>query len=1559
MGNTFYSRFSSLEEALQWMQVQLALANMIYSPQLNFVLRINEVYIPAVSGDSQPWAAKCIGIHDQLKRFSLWDQTSQQGLWYLFDDCFRSGTIGIAKSGGICINSKLKTSDGTKSFNTAVVWRRDIQTWKIFSHEVGHSFGADHAFENGVGKTGGIMDYGDGRVDGIFQFRTESDRKDICPVLENRVNEHCIAITNFEAVCGNGIIEAGETCECRVGYTSCTFCESCQIEAGKQCSPSSSECCDCEGKFKPSSALCTVTSGNKRSTGFCNMGKCEDVLCSGGFSVGGVRLGDFCGLHEDNDCRIRCHYKGSCNYLKGFGLNGKDMNLREDGTKCMGGKGTCTNGVCSAKKERACKVIDFSGRDCDEWFGLNRYSCAKLENEHGRDCSGCECPGDPKPTPINTCAPTFSPTPEPTPLPTVTPTAAPTVVTATPTAAPTPMPKCKYVSSFFGVCKHHAIDHAQSKHHLCDNSDVEGGLKRSEVCEQCGKCAPPDCVGDGSRFEAGYGGCETYKGPGSQDMPNYFYCNYDEGVGSGMLAMFVCHECEFCSGRGTPPPNPPPTPAPTISSGATGAPTPEPTATPTAPTPIPTMLGGWQAAGACPNDYGYAGWEEEVTFAHCADKCKKQADCASLSWGHRGITGSGDSAESYCYIYSPKVDKDRGHCCDYDRVQSARCYVLPDPTAAPTPEPTATIPAPTPPTTAPTFEPTVAPAPTSPPTMSNGWQVAGACPNNYGLVAWEKELTFDQCVSKCKQQDVCSSLLWGYGGITGSGDSGTAWCYTHSVQSKNIPGHCCTYNMERSARCYVPPDPTTAPTPEPTTKAPTPTPTLPTAAPTSEPTAEPTAAPTPPTTAPTGVPTAEPTATPTPPTTAPTMEPTSEPTPAPTPPTAVPTPEPTVPTPEPTALTPQPTTPQPTAPTPTAAAPASAPTASTPVPTAPESAAPTVKPTTPEPTTLAPTAGPSPEPTALTPQPTASTPKPTLPTPEPTTLTASPTALPTTPSPTAQPTVVPTATPTGQPTAMPTATPTAMPSQPLPTLTPTPAPTVTLTKIKAEMAFVVSDVASFAANSIIEDVLAATIADAMPGVERSWITILNVSTSSRRLESVPSRRLSSGAVQVDYEINVPHVDNGSGAMVAPDVVNNTVSNMIDSQAAFQTALTTQLSTAGMSDLTVNVIPPDTPTFEVVQMTPTLPPASMPTFAPTVPTAEPTLAPTALPTASPTFQPSPRPTLLSEANITPTSAPTWTISCDINAKPGVEIRLQLVFSEAPTIDARILSVTMAKLADFDPSCISSATWSIRKRTSGRRLFSGRRLSQVVELVTQLAVPPGRYADDVTYDVSLSNKWYLRKIITGTLYAAGSSDKLVSIGNIAANNLYSRDATTSTTPSLDEPEDKPSLDEPEDGWSVANIVILALAITAGSLCGGFCALRAYRQWKARQDVIACTNEEANKEAMDEDAVNVDIQLEVNDDSTLAAQGDSQIRLQDSQEPRLQSSNAQDVTIDHFSAREVESGGLASAAAAEAISPAAVAVIEAVISECGSAPTPLISPRVIGPALGCSCQPTYEAA
>merc|ERR1719359_487269 len=63
-------------------------------------------------------------------------------------------------------------------------------TWLTFAHELGHNFAGRHSFEEGQGKTGGIMDYGDGKKNGVYQFNTKYRKEQMCDKL-NKVVGQC------------------------------------------------------------------------------------------------------------------------------------------------------------------------------------------------------------------------------------------------------------------------------------------------------------------------------------------------------------------------------------------------------------------------------------------------------------------------------------------------------------------------------------------------------------------------------------------------------------------------------------------------------------------------------------------------------------------------------------------------------------------------------------------------------------------------------------------------------------------------------------------------------------------------------------------------------------------------------------------------------------------------------------------------------------------------------------------------------------------------------------------------------------------------------------------------------------------------------------------------------------------------------------------------------------------------------------------------------------------------------------------------------------------------
>jgi len=299
-----YAVWGSAAGVSQYIAWQMSVANLIYLPQVHIFLSLSDIVIASALGAGTPaWndappspGSKCpISIQTKLNTFSSWRGTAKptsNAVWQLQTNCYPpAGTVGLAWIGVLC-NSYYATSVSTFSSNQ----------WLTSAHEIGHNFGAQHTFQLGQGATGGIMDYGDGRLDGLFQFNTVYSQAEVCAEVratQNQVNLGLMGsmapfcLTPFVASCGNGVVEPGEECD---DTSACcgspSSSNACKLTSGSQCSGETPCCTQC--KFKPSSTTCMGGSG------LCQNGFCAASSCQGYSSL------SYCGVEPGNPCRQRC-----------------------------------------------------------------------------------------------------------------------------------------------------------------------------------------------------------------------------------------------------------------------------------------------------------------------------------------------------------------------------------------------------------------------------------------------------------------------------------------------------------------------------------------------------------------------------------------------------------------------------------------------------------------------------------------------------------------------------------------------------------------------------------------------------------------------------------------------------------------------------------------------------------------------------------------------------------------------------------------------------------------------------------------------------------------------------------------------------------------------------------------------------------------------------------------------------------------------------------------------------------------------------------------------------
>ncbi|CAG8512136.1 7004_t:CDS:10 [Ambispora gerdemannii] len=396
---TYVKKYGSQDAARKQILSDWNTASAVYESTFNVTLGLISLDIrdgtcPSQLDQTSLWNRECAdsySINNRLSDFSSWRGTKGDdgtGLWHLLTTCSTGTKVGVAWLGQLCETkvTQQNTEYGLASVANTGVSSASKDEWKVVAHEVGHGFGAIHD----------CMSFDcpctdcqccplssstcDANAQYIMNPTSNSVSNSFSPCS---INDICSAYPNLgtclgdpgnkkilsEAMCGNGIKEDGEECDCGTetecandpccNGSTCKFkagaicddrndlcCKNCTIRAaGTVCRPAISSC-DLAEVCNGTSAMCPtdahVSDGSScGGNGLaCAGGQCtsRDAQCAARGSRSGITKS--CKISSDG-CTITCANPGdsrSCLELSGSFV---------DGTPCGYG-GKCSKGSCQS-----------------------------------------------------------------------------------------------------------------------------------------------------------------------------------------------------------------------------------------------------------------------------------------------------------------------------------------------------------------------------------------------------------------------------------------------------------------------------------------------------------------------------------------------------------------------------------------------------------------------------------------------------------------------------------------------------------------------------------------------------------------------------------------------------------------------------------------------------------------------------------------------------------------------------------------------------------------------------------------------------------------------------------------------------------------------------------------------------------------------------------------------------------------------------------------------------------------------------------------------------------
>ncbi|KAI8807154.1 Metallo-peptidase family M12-domain-containing protein [Cladochytrium replicatum] len=299
------------------------------------------------SAGARPFNVPCssqYSILNRLSDFSKWrgDQVDNSALYHLIsgDTCGTGATVGVAWLNTLCIQSTTSQtmSDGTYYVSgTSVSAGKVADMHKVIAHEIGHNFGAVHdcASSNACSSTCNSSNTPDlssstqpcdccsctnsssigastcSCAGQYLMHPTESSANfQFSPCSKTLV---CNAVKNFpnclkepgtfsvasDPICGNGILEGDEECDCGPAQScndACCNASACKLAPNAVCSPANHACCTPQCTIVPVSAqkVCRMSSDSCDLPEICDGSSknCpKDVILANGAACSGITKG--------------------------------------------------------------------------------------------------------------------------------------------------------------------------------------------------------------------------------------------------------------------------------------------------------------------------------------------------------------------------------------------------------------------------------------------------------------------------------------------------------------------------------------------------------------------------------------------------------------------------------------------------------------------------------------------------------------------------------------------------------------------------------------------------------------------------------------------------------------------------------------------------------------------------------------------------------------------------------------------------------------------------------------------------------------------------------------------------------------------------------------------------------------------------------------------------------------------------------------------------------------------------------------------------------------------